>query len=70
MAGYHKIEEATGVVIYFAHPHHSWERGTNENTNGLIRQYLPKGSSFETIDQAMIDIITNEINNRPKKRLH
>lgn len=70
MAGYHKIEEATGSIIYFAHPYHSWERGTNENTNGLIRQYLPKGSSFEAVDQAAIDRITNEINNRPRKRLH
>ena len=49
--GYADIEAATDVIFYFANPHHSWERGTNENTNGLIRQYLPKGESMANLTQ-------------------
>jgi IS30 family transposase len=47
--------------IYFAHPYHSWERGLNGHTNGLIRQYLPKGTSFETLDQERLDTIVEKI---------
>jgi IS30 family transposase len=67
--GYKKIEEATGVPFYFANPHHSWERGTNENTNGLIRQYLPKGQSMAHITQQDCNAIARKLNNRPRKRL-
>jgi len=49
---YREIEEATGVVVYFATPYHSWGRGTNENTNGLIRQYLPTRTSMKTVTQS------------------
>jgi IS30 family transposase len=54
---------------YFAHPYSSWERGLNENTNGLIRQYIPKKISFENINQDFINIISNKLNNRPRKSL-
>ena len=65
---YPEIEEVTGVRFYFATPHHSWERGTNENTNGLIRQYLPKGMSMKDLTQAQCDRIAERLNTRPRKR--
>lgn len=58
-----------GLNIYFANPYHSWERGSNENTNGLLRQYFPKGTDFRDITQDDLDRAVNEINNRPRKRL-
>jgi IS30 family transposase len=66
---YADVEAATGVVFYFATPHHAWERGTNENTNGLIRQYLPKRTSLAKVTQADCDRIAHELNARPRKRL-
>jgi IS30 family transposase len=66
--GYAALEAATGVRFYFATPHHSWERGTNENTNGLIRQYLPKGQSMTSLTQSRCDPIAHHLNNRPRKR--
>lgn len=63
------IEEATGVQCFFAHPYHSWERGTNENTNGLIRDYFPKGTDFRTITDTEIAFVERELNARPRKRL-
>lgn len=67
--GYKLVEEATGVEFYFATPHHSWERGTNENTNGLIRQYLPKRTSMARVTQDDLDAIAHKLNARPRKRL-
>jgi len=67
---YEDIEEKTGVTFYFANPYHSWERGTNENTNGLIRQYLPKGESMASLTQAKCNAIANKLNQRPRKRLN
>lgn len=66
--GYREIEQATGVPIYFATPYHSWERGTNENTNGLIRQYLPKRTSMKNLTQERCTEIARILNNRPRKR--
>jgi IS30 family transposase len=65
---YKKIERATGVPIYFANPYHSWERGTNENTNGLIRQYLPKRVSMKGVTQHRCNAIALQLNIRPRKR--
>ena len=65
---YAALEEVTGVPFYFATPHHSWERGTNENTNGLLRQYLPKGTSLASLTQGRCDAIAEILNDRPRKR--
>lgn len=67
--GYKKLEEAFPVICYFAHPYHSWERGTNENTNGLIRQYIPKKSCMKSISHTDCDRIAYKLNTRPRKRL-
>ena len=64
-----RVAKALKVDIYFAHPYSSWERGLNENTNGLIRQYIKKGSSFENITGERIQFIENRLNNRPRKSL-
>lgn len=66
---YRAIEKRTGVLFYFANPYHSWERGTNENTNGLIRQYLPKGKSMKALSQWDCKRIAKTLNSRPRKRL-
>jgi transposase, IS30 family len=66
--GYPQIEAATGTTVYFARPHHPWERGTNENANGLIRQYLPKGQSMARVTQQQCNEIARKLNNRPRKR--
>lgn len=63
------LERDTGVAVYFARPYHSWERGTNENTNGLIRRLYPKRSSFWHIDDRAIRRIDSFINDRPRKCL-
>jgi transposase, IS30 family len=66
--GYREIEQATGITFYFATPYHSWERGTNENTNGLIRQYIPKRTSMKHLSQARCAAIAAVLNHRPRKR--
>lgn len=65
---YAEVEQKTGVKFYFAHPYHSWERGTNENTNGLLRQYLPKGQSMGKLTQQKCNAIAQQLNTRPRKR--
>ena len=67
--GYEEVERKSKVPIYFATPYHSWERGTNENTNGLIRQYLPKGTDLKDLTQTECNWIAKELNTRPRKRL-
>lgn len=64
-----QIAKTLGVKIYFAHPYHSWERGLNENTNGLIRQYIPKGKDFAELTAADIIRIQERLNERPRKSL-
>lgn len=66
--GYKEIEEKTRVRCYFANPYHSWERGSVENLNGLIRQYLPKGMCLRNVSQSDCDRIAEELNSRPRKR--
>jgi len=56
------------MKVYFATPYHSWERGSNENFNGLLRQYLPKGACMRGVTQTQCDHIANDLNNRPRKR--
>lgn len=63
------IAEQLGIDFFFAHPYHSWERGANENNNGLIRQYIPKKTDFDNITEQQIREVQNKLNNRPRKRL-
>jgi IS30 family transposase len=62
------LEQRFPVKIYFATPYHSWERGSNENFNRLVRQYLPKGECMSRVTQAHCDYIADDLNNRPRKR--
>jgi transposase, IS30 family len=63
------LEEKSGMTVYFAYPYHAWERGTNENTNGLLRQYFPKSYDFNLITPAELTHIVRKLNNRERKRL-
>ncbi len=69
MANHQWLTNNTGMDIFFAHPYSSWERGTNENTNGLIRRFLPKGTDFNNVTIEQLKTIENNLNNRPKKVL-
>lgn len=66
---YDSVMTELDILWFFAHPYHSWERGTNENTNGLIRWYFPKGTDFATISDETIKAVEDALNNRPRKRL-
>ena len=65
---YKVLEGVFPVKCYFATPYHSWERGSNENLNGLLRQYLPRGTCMKSLTQKQCDWIANELNTRPRKR--
>ena len=67
---YELTEKETGIKIFFAYPYHSWERGSNENFNGLLREYFPKGAPFATITQTDVNRAVRELNHRPRKRLN
>jgi IS30 family transposase len=68
-AHHERITQELGPSIYFAHPYAAHERGRNENTNGLLRQYLPKGKPLDTLGQDQLDRVQKEINDRPRKKL-
>ena len=69
MARHKELAKATGIAVYFCDPHSPWQRGSNENMNGLVRQYLPKGIDLAGYSQEQLDAIADEINNRPRKGL-
>lgn len=69
-AEYEMIEKETGMNVFFANPYHSWERGSNENTNGLIRQFFPKKTNFDNVSEKEIKKVERLLNNRPRKRLN
>ena len=69
LAGLPPVVGQTGMRIFCADPHSPWQRGTSENTNGLLRQYLPKGSSLAGWDQDDLDLVATSLNDRPRKTL-
>ena len=70
MANHAAIAAATDLDIYFCDPHSPWQRGSNENTNGLLRQYFPKGSDLSVYGPGYLDYVAAELNNRPRKTLN
>jgi len=67
--GFAELEQSLGISCYFAHAYHSWERGANENVNGLIRRFFPKGTDFRMLSEADIAQVEHLLNSRPRKRL-
>jgi IS30 family transposase len=69
MLGWKNLQIAAGIEIFFCDPHAPWQRGSNENTNGLLRQYFPHSTDFATVTEAQLDAVADELNDRPRKRL-
>jgi len=69
MAEHAKFTATTGIAVYFCDPKSPWQRGSNENTNGLLRQYLPRTLDFRTLNQADLDAIADQLNGRPRQTL-
>jgi IS30 family transposase len=68
-SAWESLETKLGVDVYFAYPYHAWERGTNENTNGLLRQYFPKSLDFNVITAQELAAVVKRLNDRERKRL-
>jgi transposase, IS30 family len=69
MAEHARFSVATGVPVYFCDPHSPWQRGSNENTNGLLRQYFPRSTDFRAVTQSDLDTVAAELNDRPRQTL-
>ncbi len=69
MRDWKQVRVDAGIEVYFCDPHAPWQRGSNENTNGLLRQYFPNGTDFNSVSEAALDAVADELNDRPRKRL-